>query len=98
MYNGNEKSIEVVLEHPAINRTPKQLCAIKFLQKKRIRAHSGLYNIWTLPQIVKLTMFLPLSSLLESHLRTLSPTLKSEALVLLSNYLFMPSCTLTALL
>ena len=61
MYNGdetgNEKSIEVMFEHLAIDRTPKQFCAIKFLQKKRIRTHSGLDYVWTLPQAVKFSMF-----------------------------------------
>ena len=35
IYNGNEtrngELAEIVFEHPAIDRTPKQLCTIKFL-------------------------------------------------------------------
>ena len=88
MYNGHEtengKSIEVMFEHPAIDRTPKNFCAIKFLQKTRIRTHNGLDYVWTLPQTVKITMFT-----FVSHFRTLSPILKSEALALLSNNLLM---------
>ena len=61
MYNGDEtgngKSIEVMFEHPAIDKTSEQFCAIKFLQKKRIRTHSGLDDKWTLPQAVKFAMF-----------------------------------------
>ena len=61
IYNGGEigngKSIKVMFEHPVINRTPKQLGTIKFLQEKRIRTHRGLNDERTLPQAVKFAMF-----------------------------------------
>ena len=54
---GNWKSVEVVFEHPAIDRTPKQLCTIRFLYKEGIWTHSGLDDVWTLPKNVKLVVF-----------------------------------------
>ena len=57
MEHGNGELAKIVFEHPAIDRTPKQLCTISFLQEKCIRTHSGLNDERALPQAVEFAMF-----------------------------------------
>ena len=45
-----------MLEHPAIDKNPKQICTIYLLQKKGIWTNGGLDDVRTLPQTIKFSM------------------------------------------
>ena len=80
METGKCKSAEVVFEHPAIDRTPNSSVPYNSCKKKAFGPTVAWMMYGPCHKLSNLSCF-PLSSLLESHFRTLSPILKSEALV-----------------
>ena len=78
---------KIMFEEPPIYRSSRYQTTLHIIQNIGILSFEAYNFIWSLPQVIKLSI-IPFSSCGASHSNTTSPNWKSSVFVLLSKYLF----------